>query len=40
MDSLDIFNLRTEICRVIHFVFKQDARNFVLYEVCRVVDVA
>lgn len=39
MDSLYVFNLRTEICRVIGFVFKQYARDFVFYEVCWVVDV-
>lgn len=39
MDSLDVFNIGTEISRVIDFVFKQDARDFVLDEVCWMVDV-
>lgn len=39
MDSLDVFNLCTEICCVIDLIFKQYARDFVAYEVCRVVDV-
>lgn len=39
MNSLDVFNLGTKISRVIGFVFKQYARDFVFYEVCWVVDV-
>lgn len=39
MYALDIFNLGTEIRRMINFVFKKYTRDFVLDEICRVVGV-
>ena len=39
MYPLNIFNFRSKIGRMINLVFEKYARDFVLDEICRVVDI-